>query len=411
MTFRLLGRTIAFPILMLLIAACSETSVRGANVAGSGGVGPNIGDAANEAGSSGASGRAGEGGADDDGGADDGGADSGNTAACELPASFQWTTAAPVILPLSDETHQLVAIKDPTIVRFHDRWHVYASSVAAGGIYGMVYTSFADWTEAPTSPLYYMDKTPGFNTYVAAPQLFHFTPQNKWYLVFQSGPPMYSTADDPGEPTKWTRPAPFFASTPAIITQNGGWLDFWVICDSAFCYLFFSDDHGRFYKSKTAVSNFPRDFDEPVVVMQDAEAGRLFEACNVYKAKGTTNRYLALIEAFDRTSNWKRYFRSWTAESLDGPWLPLHDTGTSPFAGRSNVAFDGDPWTIDVSHGEMIRAGHDESLTIDACKLQYIFQGFDPAANTSDYNKIPWKLGLLTLTKAAGESNSNPGFW
>jgi hypothetical protein len=29
-------------------------------------------------------------------------------------------------------------------------------------------------------------------------------------------------------------------------------------------------------------------------------------------------------------------------------------------------------------------------------KLQRLYQGFDPAADTSDYNKIPWKIGLLT---------------
>jgi hypothetical protein len=45
----------------------------------------------------------------------------------------------------------------------------------------------------------------------------------------------------------------------------------------------------------------------------------------------------------------------------------------------------------------MIRAGYDETLTIDGDKLQYLYQGFDPTAPTSDYNAIPWRLGLLTL--------------
>jgi hypothetical protein len=130
--------------------------------------------------------------------------------------------------------------------------------------------------------------------------------------------------------------------------------------------------------------------------MQDSEAGRLFEACNVYKIKGTT-RYLALIEAFDKSSNWHRYFRSWTADSLEGPWSPLRDSGASPFAGEQNVSFDGAAWTHDISHGEMIRAGYDEAMEIDMTKLQYLYQGFDPTKDTRDYNRIPWKLGLLTL--------------
>jgi endo-1,4-beta-xylanase len=312
-----------------------------------------------------------------------------------LPSQIAWASTPPVIVPVADPKHELLAIKDPTIVRFNDRWHVYASSVAKGGIYGMVYLSFTDWAEAAKAPFYYMDQTPGFATYVAAPQLFYFTPQKRWYLVFQSGPPMFSTADDPGEPSKWSAPQPFYPRTPPKIDESGGWLDFWVICDSEYCHLFFSNDHGRWYKSKTAIDKFPRGFGEPVVVMEDPEAGRLFEACNVYKLGGT-NKYLALIEAFDKTSSFKRYFRSWTADSLEGPWTALHEDGGAPFAGERNVTFAGGPWTRDISHGEMIRAGYDETMVIDGTKLQYLYQGFDPAANTSDYNGIPWRLGLLT---------------
>jgi len=312
-----------------------------------------------------------------------------------LPAALSWTSTGPIIVPQSDATHALVAVKDPTVVRFHDRWHVYASSVARGGVYGMVYTSFADWSEAAKAPFYFMDKTPGFNTYVAAPQLFYFTPQKKWYLVFQSGPPMFSTADDPGDPTRWTAPAAFFAKTPKNIEDNGGWLDFWVICDAQSCHMFFSNDHGRWYKSKTSIEKFPYGFSDPVVVMEEAEAGRMFEACNVYKIAGTST-YLALIEAFDKSSGSRRYFRSWIADSLEGPWAALHENGAFPFAGKENVTFAGPAWADDISHGEMLRAGHDETMVIDGSKLQFLYQAFDPAKNASDYNAIPWQLGLLT---------------
>jgi endo-1,4-beta-xylanase len=313
-----------------------------------------------------------------------------------LPARFLWSSSAPILVPKSDAGHALVALKDPTVVRYHDRWHVYASSVARGGVYGMVYTSFADWSEAPAATPYYMDKTPGFNTYVAAPQLFYFEPKHEWYLVFQSGPPMFSTAPDPGDPTKWAPPQPFYPKTPKVVDDNGGWLDFWVICDAQFCHLFFSNDHGRWYKSKTPVDKFPRGFGEPVVVMDDPEAGRVFEACNVYKIDGSS-RYLALIEAFDASSSYKRYFRSWTADSLEGPWTVLHDDGTAPFAGKRNVVFDGAPWSDDISHGELVRAGYDQTMAIDGTNLQYLYQGFPPGSPTGDYNGIPWQLGLLTL--------------
>jgi len=210
------------------------------------------------------------------------------------------------------------------------------------------------------------------------------------------------------DPTKWTPPSAFFAKRPAIVEQDGGWLDFWVICDSQSCHLFFSNDHGRWCKSKTPIAKFPYGFSDPVVVMQDSEAGRLFEACNVYKIN-ETNKYLALIEAFDASSNWRRYFRSWTSDSLEGPWTPLHESGASPFAGKHNVTFAGTAWSDDISHGELIRAGHDETMAIDGSRLQYLYQGFVPSANTSNYNAIPWQLGLLTLRYCAAACGSPPG--
>jgi endo-1,4-beta-xylanase len=316
---------------------------------------------------------------------------------CQLAESISWSGSAPLISPVSDATHDLVAVKDPSVVSFNGRWHVYASSVSSTGAYNMVYTSFSDWSAASSAPLYYMDQTPGFNTYVAAPELFYFRPQSKWYLVYQAGPPNYSTNDDPSDPTAWTPPKPFFAATPPTVAQYGGnWLDFWVICDAASCHLFFSDNHGRWYRSDTSIDQFPNGFADPVVVMEDANAGRMFEASNVYKMNGT-GQYLAIIEAFDQTSDNHRYFRSWIADSLDGTWLPWQASGSFPFAGARNVTFQGTAWTDDISHGEAIRAGYDETLAIEPCHLQYLFQGADPTANTGgDYNKIPWRLGLLT---------------
>src|SRR6478672_3858325 len=79
-------------------------------------------------------------------------------ALCTLAPSIRWSGSAPLIAPVSDATHDLVAVKDPTVVSFNGRWHVYASSVSRTGAYNMVYTSFADWSEASSAPLYYMDR-------------------------------------------------------------------------------------------------------------------------------------------------------------------------------------------------------------------------------------------------------------
>ncbi|MFZ5896635.1 MAG: non-reducing end alpha-L-arabinofuranosidase family hydrolase [Myxococcota bacterium] len=366
----------------------------GVNCCGTDGKGGGRADGQSGAAGSGAGGKSAAGGNTATGGAT---ASGGNGASCALPSTFKWTTGAPVIVPKSDATHDLVAVKDPTVVRYNNRWHLFASSVTKTGVYSMVYLNFADWNEAGAAPFYYMDQTPNFNTYTAAPQVFYFAPQKKWYLIFQSGPPMYSTNDDITMPSKWTKPAPFYASEPVIIKQNDGWLDYWIICDTANCHLFFSDDHGRWYKAKTSIANFPNGFSDPIIVMQDAEAGRLFEGSSVYKVSGS-NKYLALIEAFDQSSNWKRYFRSWTADSLDGPWQPLADSGTKPFVGKSNVTFTVAPWTDNISHGDMVRSGYDQTQLVDPCNFQFVYQGFDPTADGSPYNSLPWKLGLLNHT-------------
>jgi endo-1,4-beta-xylanase len=320
---------------------------------------------------------------------------------CGVPDSFAWSSTGPILGPVSDATHQLVAIKDPSVVYFNGKWHVYVSSVTAAGTYSIVYMGFPDWDHTADATVYYLDQAnlPGYH---AAPQLFYFTPQNRWYLIYQSGPPQYSTNDDPGNPQAWSAPLSFFAAEPAIVTQNkgasGGWLDFWVICDSVNCHMFFSDDNGHWYRSQTAITDFPHKFSEPVIVLQDASPYHLFEASNVYKMRGT-DKYLAMVEGFDATSASHRYFRSWTADTLDGTWTPLQDTYTMPFASYSNVTFTEQPaWTQDISHGEMLRDGYDETLTIDTCHLQFLYQGLDPSMLSLPYNSLPWRLGLLTKT-------------
>ena len=321
-------------------------------------------------------------------------------AACAAPTSFAWTSTGAILAPKSDATHPLVSIKDPSVVFFNGKWHVFVSTVDANGGYSMAYLTFPDWDHAADATFYYLDQTPALRGYHAAPQIFFFAPQQKWYLVYQSGPPQFSTNDDIENPAGWTAPQSFYASEPATVTQTkgamGGWLDFWVICDDARCHLFFSDDAGHWYRSQTALADFPRNFGEPVVALRDdANPTRLFEASNVYKMNG--GGYLAIVEGFDADSAYHRYFRSWTASSLDGAWTPLQDTFAAPFASTANVTFAEQPaWTDDISHGEMIRDGHDQQLTVDTCRLQYLYQGLDPSMTNLPYNSLPWRLGLLT---------------
>ncbi|GAA4719633.1 non-reducing end alpha-L-arabinofuranosidase family hydrolase [Phytohabitans rumicis] len=316
-----------------------------------------------------------------------------------LPASYRWSSSGVLISPKSDATHNIAGIKDPSVVYANGRWHVFASTANSSG-YNLVYLNFTDWAQAAAATHYYLDRSPIGTGYRAAPQVFFFAPQNLWYLVYQNGNAAYSTNTDISNPNGWTAPRNFYSGMPAIIQQNigsGYWVDMWVICDTANCYLFSSDDNGHLYRSQTTLANFPNGFDSnTVIAMQDSNRNNLFEASNVYKVQGT-NLYLLLIEAIG--SDGKRWFRSWTSTSIAGPWTSLANTESNPFARANNVTFSGTAWTRDISHGEMLRAGTDQTLTISPCNMRYVYQGLDPAAG-GDYNSLPWRLGLLTQTNS-----------
>lgn len=324
-----------------------------------------------------------------------------SAAATALPSSFTWSSSGVLISPKSDASHSIAAIKDPSVVYSGGRWHVFGSTASTSGGYSMVYLNFTDWSQAASATQYYLDQTPIGTGYKAAPQVFYFAPQGLWYLVYQTGDnAAYSTTTNISNPSSWSAPKKFYASgMPQIIKDNigsGYWVDFWTVCDTANCFLFSSDDNGHLYRSQTTLANFPNGFTNTVIVMSDSSRYRLWEASNVYKLSGT-NTYLLLVEAIG--GNGKRYFRSWTANGIAGTWTALADSEANPFARSTNVAFSGTPWTNDISHGEMIRAGTDQTLTINPCRLQYLYQGLSPSA-TGPYNTLPWRLGLLTQTNS-----------
>ncbi|MFC9504468.1 non-reducing end alpha-L-arabinofuranosidase family hydrolase [Streptomyces sp. NPDC057002] len=317
--------------------------------------------------------------------------------AAALPSRFSWSSSGTLISPKSDATHNIAGIKDPTVVQHNGKYHVFASTASSSG-YNLVYLNFSDWSQAGAATHHYLDRSALGRGYRAAPQVFYYAPQRLWYLVYQTGNASYSTNADISNPNGWSAPRNFYSSMPDIIRQNignGHWVDMWVICDSANCHLFSSDDNGHLYRSQTTVGQFPNGFTNTVIALQDSKYA-LFEASNVYKVQGS-NQYLLLVEAIG--SDGRRYFRSWTASSPAGSWTQLAASEGNPFAKSSNVSFPSGSWTRDISHGEMIRAGYDQTLTIPSCRLQYLYQGMNPNAG-GDYNLLPWRLGLLTQTNS-----------
>jgi hypothetical protein len=319
------------------------------------------------------------------------------TATGTPPPRFTWSSSGALISPKPDASHPEAGVKDPSVVYYNGKWHVFASVASANG-YNLEYRSFTDWSQAGSARPYFLDRSGIGIGYRAAPEVFYFAPQELWYLVFQTGNASYSTNPDISNPAGWSAPKNFYSGMPSIISQNignGYWVDMWVICDDANCYLFSSDDNGHLYRSQTSLANFPNGMSQPVIALQDSNRYNLFEVSNVYKVQGK-DEYLLIVEALGSRG---RYFRSWTSSSPGGSWTPLAAAESSPFAGANNVTFSGNAWTTDISHGEMIRAGYDHTLTISPCKMQYLYQGRDPNSG-GDYNTLPWKLGLLTRTNS-----------
>jgi endo-1,4-beta-xylanase len=187
---------------------------------------------------------------------------------------------------------------------------------------------------------------------------------------------------------------------PSIVTKNAGsggigWTDFWIICDTTNCYMFFTNTLGYVFRAQTSVGNFPSGFGEPVLAMP--QNSYLREGGRVYKVKSGDIKYVMTIEGYGSGG---RYLGAWSASTLDGSWSPLADAEANPFASanKGNTTFAGSQWTKDVSHGEWIRDSYDETMTVDNCNMRYLYAGKDPFA-TAKAEPYPWRLGLLVRSK------------
>ena len=311
-----------------------------------------------------------------------------------LEGAFAWRSSRPLLradpknLPRSDE-NPWYAVKDPSIVRFKDRWHLFCTLRKTRGRdgkppgyirIGMI--SFKSWRDAPAAKWDLLDLSLDYH---GAPQIFWFAPHRTWYLFYQlhdavrgiAYGPCYSTTIDITQPNSWSMPTSLYPKKPDSVP---GWLDFWVICDDTRAHLFFTSLNGKMWRAETKLADFPRGFGTPEIALR----GDIFEASHTYRLKGM-KKFLTLVEAQDGR---RRYFKAYLADRLDGEWRPLAATKEKPFARRNNVRHDGDAWTESYSHGELIRAGFDQALEVDPADLRFLYQG--------SMRHGRWRLGLLS---------------
>lgn len=308
-----------------------------------------------------------------------------------LAGRFKWSVSGPLVRPLQRQGDLTYSIKDPTIVRYEGKWHLFCTIRGKKRSHQIEYLCFDNWKQVDKAGRHLLKLRDG---YFCAPQVFYFTPHKRWYLIHQvieetrkpALQPAYSTTDDIADPDSWTESKLLFSAQPENVKR---WIDFWVICDNRRAHLFFTSLDGRMWRCEATLTKFPFGWSRPCVVLR----GDIFEASHTYRLKGLS-KFLTVVEA---QAGGRRYYKAYLASTLDGAWVPLAASEDKPFAGRANTVDAGAHWTDSFSHGELLRDGYDEKLFVDPAGLRFLFQGVsDEGKKGKPYGQIPWRLGILS---------------
>jgi endo-1,4-beta-xylanase len=293
-----------------------------------------------------------------------------------------WTAGPVVLAPGPAGAFDETAVKDPSVVRHDGQWHVFYTARGQGR-YSLGYVTAANWAQLADAPRHELRQLKGASDpTAAAPQVFYFRPQRRWYLIYQTKDsnyqPVFSTSSDLSRPELWTEPKPLVEKR-----ESAKWIDFWVLCDQQFAYLYFTRAHEAVYVSKTPLQQFPSGWDPPKRIF-----GPVHESCHVYRAP---DRYIMLFET--QTNDLRSYGLA-EAPTPEGPWREADRAFATNLMLRFAPGVQ--HWTAEVSHGELIRSGFDERMQVDKAPLQFLIQGLEQGTHRGAYEELKWRLGVIT---------------
>lgn len=269
-----------------------------------------------------------------------------------------------------------LAVKDPSIVYANGLYHLFYTGRDKGaeGSWRTGYTTANSLENLANSDDRTLLTSLNGGSYFCAPQILWFEPQKKWYLIYQSGKgATFSTNTTIGEKQNWT-------AGESMGFSDG--IDFWVVSDSkdsVYCFYSAQDGSRTIKRRSTSIHNFPYGWK-----YYDVVATETFEAVHVYKNKAN-NKYYMIVEDI------QRHFELWEANHPGGKFTKLAEK----WASEDRLMLQDNPWTDQISHGEIIRSGVDEKMEIeDINSCQILIQGVN-RGDYGDYGNIPYRLGII----------------
>jgi hypothetical protein len=333
----------------------------------------------------------------------------------------KWYLKGSVFTARSNEKFDNVAVKDPSIVYFNKKYHLFytAKGTNSTNVHkfstGCAYVNASTIEELNQSERYSIDSLAGRP--VIAPQIFYFEPHKRWYLIAHTPvlernlsvlKPIYLTNKNIDDISGWSAAKEIETGK----SDDSFWIDFWIICDDEAAYLFYSDQKGSVFRLKCGLKDFPDGFSisEPELALcenhlNEEKSWKMFEAIHIYYVK-KEKKYMALLEGAYQHPVRKndvdarnRFIFGMTADSLDGIWTRVEKNNNEFLAEAKNLLVqDGrnQKYTL-VSHPELIRSGYNQKLEIKDYKLAMIFQSIDGSdiPDNYNYNELPLELVMM----------------